>query len=192
MFWVQVQLHPGVLQHLLTVQPLVGVCNQDSHDEILGFFGHILPCLYIEIVFAVFDLLKKSKVVVLIKWWGTWEQDVSDNSNAPVIARFAIGSLHKDLGGYITRCTACCTSEWVLLQQSCQTKICNFEWSNSNIFIWKQKIFWLDISVGDAFEMAILNCINDRFDGLSSLILWKMLLLQDLVEEFSSLHKLHN
>jgi Ran GTPase-activating protein (RanGAP) involved in mRNA processing and transport len=41
-------------------------------------------------------------------------------------------------------------------------------------------------------RMAVIDCVNNSFDGLSSFTLRKLLSIEDLFKELTSLHHLHD
>lgn len=56
----------------------------------------------------------------------------------------------------------------------------------------QQKVLWLDVSMANIFLVAIVDGVNDRLGSFSGFELRELLLLQDLVEEFSSVHQFHD
>lgn len=56
----------------------------------------------------------------------------------------------------------------------------------------EKEIFGLDISVNERLVVAVFDSINDRCDGVPGFILIEVFLLDDNVEELSTLHELHH
>lgn len=113
-------VEPFMHQGLLCAGSLFGVRGQEAADEILGFFGHVLPverrafqcrllgCIW-ELELASSDALVDSHFIFAIKREVTAREElVSYYSERPDVAFFIVGSF-DDLRRYIVRRT---TQAW--------------------------------------------------------------------------------
>ena len=55
---LEILLHPRVLLHLLQIESFLGILDQYPRNEVLGLGRSELPCLVVEVVLAVLDLLE--------------------------------------------------------------------------------------------------------------------------------------
>jgi hypothetical protein len=96
-------LNPGIFHQLLASPSLARVYYQEIRDDVFRRLRYVFPCRGIEIIASVLDFLEKLQRVFIIEGREAAQQDVENDSDAPVITFLAVWLLIEDLWGHVTR-----------------------------------------------------------------------------------------
>jgi len=58
-------------EHGVTIESYFWISDENFANEVLGFFGDILPGLNFKIVLARLDLFEKGEIVLLVERWSS-------------------------------------------------------------------------------------------------------------------------
>ena len=130
----ELHFHPRVFHHLLKVDSIVRLRDENFLYKVLRLLADVLPRLRSKVVLAVFDLLKQLEVVLFVERHCAGEHDEGDNAYAPIIARGTVLFGSEHLRRYIARCAASRTGQLLLevfdrahIELARQAKISDFQ-----------------------------------------------------------------
>mmetsp|Transcript_9846 Transcript_9846/g.20975 ORF Transcript_9846/g.20975 Transcript_9846/m.20975 type:complete len:204 (-) Transcript_9846:595-1206(-) len=177
---------PRMLQCIFSAEPFPRISSKQAFDEILRFIAETLLGK-----FKMASLYGGENVGIgiAIKRRIAGQQNVSDDADRPVIARYVVFALEK-LGTHVIRGADGCAHRRVSsLVLSRQTEI---DQLNIGLFVgrFEQDVLWFDISVSDAFTVEINDCLEQGFDDFGGSFLGKATfgggILNYLVEELAA------
>ena len=104
--------YPGVIFDLLSVHAVSWVCYEHLLDKVLRLGAYARPFRSRQVIFALFNLLEKLEVVVMVEGRLSAQQNKKHNADAPEVAAFFVGLFGENFGCNIAGRTAggCCIS----------------------------------------------------------------------------------
>mmetsp|Transcript_18934 Transcript_18934/g.39606 ORF Transcript_18934/g.39606 Transcript_18934/m.39606 type:complete len:204 (-) Transcript_18934:578-1189(-) len=177
---------PRMLQCIFSAEPFPRISSKQAFDEILRFIAETLLGK-----FKMASLYGGENVGIgiAIKRRIAGQQNVSDDADRPVIARYVVFALEK-LGTHVIRGANGCAHRRVSsLVLSRQTEI---DQSDIGIFIgrFKQNIFWFYISMDDVLTMQISDGLEQGLDDFGGSVFREASIFRsvshNLVEELTT------
>mmetsp|Transcript_11380 Transcript_11380/g.32665 ORF Transcript_11380/g.32665 Transcript_11380/m.32665 type:complete len:401 (+) Transcript_11380:1273-2475(+) len=165
---------------------------QHARDHVLGGLRDFAPVPIVELVISSNDELRQL-IRRSLKRRVTAQQDVGDNTDGPHIAHLAV-PLHltiEDLGGDVLRRSTECTQGIDSAHLLRETEIGNLD-AHVVVGSHEQKIFGLDITMGDMLLVAVVNGLEQSLAHASSFTFGVDLLINDTGEQVASLHFFHD
>lgn len=163
---VAVFSYPWMLHDFIWTETTFWVFDKEFANHVLCLVTDFLKSWRIKIEVYILDLLEKHKVIFIVEWRTSTEQNEKDNSNGPVVTCFGVRQLLKNLRGNIAWSTTCGLSELVFLDSACKSEIRHFNYRNSWVFGREKQILGLDISVYNSQGVAVLDCVHDWHNQL--------------------------
>lgn len=158
---------------------------QATADQVFGFVGNGEPVFFSERKVSFHDFRINLLVCFPIERWITAKHDIKDHSSRPDIA-FLVIVFRKHFRSNIVNCSVFLVHVLVLVEVLAGSKIDDFDLVHVVLALQKD-VFGFQISVDDFVIVAISHCRNQLLEHQCSRLLREVVLVDDEIEEFSSL-----